>query len=175
MATHSSIAWRIPGTRAWWAAVYGVAQSRTRLIWLSSSSMAPEPTIQTSILYFQNDERRELITFYYGRLKWLLLSGKWFFLQSDAESFIFMTSLSNGTHIVQVSPSTRGLKPTDCCSSHIVAMTEPSLTPTEHSYLSSQPYLPFLPSQTLGAISLGPRRFWNIPCSSLLETFVISA
>ena len=31
MATHSSIlAWRIPGTAgAWWAAVYGVAQSRT--------------------------------------------------------------------------------------------------------------------------------------------------
>ena len=29
MATHSSIlAWRIPGTRgAWWAAVYGVAQT----------------------------------------------------------------------------------------------------------------------------------------------------
>ena len=37
---HSSVlAWRIPGTGgAWWAAVYGVAQSRTRLKWLSSSS-----------------------------------------------------------------------------------------------------------------------------------------
>ena len=35
MATHSSVlAWRIPGT----AAVYGVAQSRTRLKRLSSSS-----------------------------------------------------------------------------------------------------------------------------------------
>ena len=35
MATHSSVlAWRIPG-EAWWAAVYGVAQSRTRLKWLS--------------------------------------------------------------------------------------------------------------------------------------------
>ena len=32
MATHSSVlAWRIPGTGAWWAAIYGVAQSRTRL------------------------------------------------------------------------------------------------------------------------------------------------
>ena len=32
MATHSSIvAWRIPGTGTWWAAVYGVAQSWTRL------------------------------------------------------------------------------------------------------------------------------------------------
>ena len=33
MATHSSIlAWRIPRDRgAWWAAVYGVAQSLTRL------------------------------------------------------------------------------------------------------------------------------------------------
>ena len=40
MATHSSVlAWRIPGTGgAWWADVYGVAQSRTRLKRLSSSS-----------------------------------------------------------------------------------------------------------------------------------------
>ena len=31
MATHSSVlAWRIPGI-LWWAAVYGVTQSRTRL------------------------------------------------------------------------------------------------------------------------------------------------
>ena len=30
MAPHSgTLAWRIPGTGAWWAAVYGVAQSRT--------------------------------------------------------------------------------------------------------------------------------------------------
>ena len=37
----SSLAWRIPGG-AWWAAIYGVAQSRTRLMRLisSSSSMA---------------------------------------------------------------------------------------------------------------------------------------
>ena len=40
MATHSSVlAWRISGTGgAWWAAPYGVAQSRTRLKRLSSSS-----------------------------------------------------------------------------------------------------------------------------------------
>ena len=32
MATHSSmLAWRIPGMGAWWAAVYGVTQSQTRL------------------------------------------------------------------------------------------------------------------------------------------------
>ena len=32
IATHSSIvAWRIPRTGAWWAAVYGVAESLTRL------------------------------------------------------------------------------------------------------------------------------------------------
>ena len=38
VATHSGIlAWRIPGT-AWWAAVYGVTQSQTRLERLSSSS-----------------------------------------------------------------------------------------------------------------------------------------
>ena len=30
MATHSRVlAWRIPGTGAWWAAVYGVAESDT--------------------------------------------------------------------------------------------------------------------------------------------------
>ena len=40
MATHSSVlAWRIPGTGgAWWAVVYGVTQSWTRLKRLSSSS-----------------------------------------------------------------------------------------------------------------------------------------
>ena len=34
MATHSSVlAWRVPGTggASWWAAIHGVAQSRTRL------------------------------------------------------------------------------------------------------------------------------------------------
>ena len=32
MATHSSVlAWRIQGRGAWWAAISGVAQSRTRL------------------------------------------------------------------------------------------------------------------------------------------------
>ena len=43
MATYSSVlAWRIPGTGgAWWAAVYGVAQSWTGLKRLSSSSSAP--------------------------------------------------------------------------------------------------------------------------------------
>ena len=40
MATHSSVlSWRIPGMEgAWWAAVYGVAQSWTRVERLSSSS-----------------------------------------------------------------------------------------------------------------------------------------
>ena len=42
MATYSSVlAWRIPGTgEPLWAAIYGVAQSRTRLKRLSSSSTA---------------------------------------------------------------------------------------------------------------------------------------
>ena len=39
MANHSSaLAWRIPGTAAWWAAVYGFTQSWTWLKRLSSSS-----------------------------------------------------------------------------------------------------------------------------------------
>ena len=48
MATHSSVlAWRIPGIGgAWWAAVYGVAQSRTQLKRLSSSSsVEPRKTV----------------------------------------------------------------------------------------------------------------------------------
>ena len=37
--TNSSIlAWRIQDRGAWWAAIYGVAQSRTQLKWLSNSS-----------------------------------------------------------------------------------------------------------------------------------------
>ena len=35
--------------RAWWAAIYGVAQSRTRLKWLSNSSM---PLLVQSCLHF---------------------------------------------------------------------------------------------------------------------------
>ena len=35
-----TLAWRIPGMGAWWAALYGVPQSRTQLMWLSSSSVA---------------------------------------------------------------------------------------------------------------------------------------
>ena len=38
MATHSNVlVWESQGWGAWWAAVYGVAQSWTRLKWLSSS------------------------------------------------------------------------------------------------------------------------------------------
>ena len=36
--------------RAWWAAVYGVAQSRTQLKWLSSSSNLPEQGRSASLL-----------------------------------------------------------------------------------------------------------------------------
>ena len=52
MATHSSVlAWRIPGAGgAWWAAVYGVAQSRTRLKRLSSSSSSSS----SSTMYLSN-------------------------------------------------------------------------------------------------------------------------
>ena len=51
MATRSSVlAWRIPGIGgAWWAAIYDVTQSRTRLKRLSSSSSSRN--IQTHVLY----------------------------------------------------------------------------------------------------------------------------
>ena len=47
MATHSSVlAWRIPGTQEpGWAAICGVAQSWTRLMWLSSSSSLTNSTL----------------------------------------------------------------------------------------------------------------------------------
>ena len=39
MATHSSVhPGESQGRGAWWAAIYGVMQSRTQLKWLSSSS-----------------------------------------------------------------------------------------------------------------------------------------
>ena len=46
MATHSSVlAWKVPGMGgAWWAAIYGAAQSRTRLKRLSSSSSYSYPS-----------------------------------------------------------------------------------------------------------------------------------
>ena len=50
MATHSSVlAWRIPGMGgAWWAVVYGVVQSRTRLKQLSDD-LATTPHIPVSV------------------------------------------------------------------------------------------------------------------------------
>ena len=50
MATHSSIlAWRIPETGTWWAAIGGVAQSRTRLMRLSSSSKKLSPASSENV------------------------------------------------------------------------------------------------------------------------------
>ena len=54
MATHSSVlVWRIPGMgEAWWAAVYGVTQSQTRLKRLSSSSSMLFPGRVLPIYYY---------------------------------------------------------------------------------------------------------------------------
>ena len=50
MATHSSIlVWRIPGTEAWWTAVYGVTQSHTWLKLVSSSSMEIHDILATNL------------------------------------------------------------------------------------------------------------------------------
>ena len=52
MATHSSVlAWRIPGRWSLWSTVYGVAQSRTRLKQLSSSSSKNIPPVLLSQNY----------------------------------------------------------------------------------------------------------------------------
>ena len=46
MATHSSVlAWRTRDGGAWWAAIYGVAQSWTRLKQLSSSELGLSNTV----------------------------------------------------------------------------------------------------------------------------------
>ena len=62
MATHSSIlAWRIPGTGgAWWAAVYGVAQSRT----LASRASSLEKTLMLGKIESRRRRGRQ-------RMRWL--------------------------------------------------------------------------------------------------------
>ena len=56
MATHSSIlAWRIPWTRAWWAPVHGVAESRTWLERLTHTDM--EYKMWHKWTYLQNRNR----------------------------------------------------------------------------------------------------------------------
>ena len=57
MATHSSVlAWRIPGRDggAWWAAVYEVTQSQTRLKRLSSSSSSSSWIIEKAREFQKN-------------------------------------------------------------------------------------------------------------------------
>ena len=68
MTIHSSVlAWRIPGMgEPWWAAVYGIAQSRTRLKQLSSSSSSflYSPTLTSIHDYWKNysfDLKRSLV------------------------------------------------------------------------------------------------------------------
>ena len=54
MATHSSIlAWRIPDRGAWWAVVYGVAQSQTWLKRLSNSKPTKDMcwVVDTSVFF----------------------------------------------------------------------------------------------------------------------------
>ena len=46
---------------AWWAAIYGVAQSRTRLTWLSSSSSNPRPS-QIHITCFAHKLLRDALS-----------------------------------------------------------------------------------------------------------------
>ena len=48
-------AWRIPGTGAWWVAIYEVAQSRTGLTWLSSSRWINSRELQCNTMPIVND------------------------------------------------------------------------------------------------------------------------
>ena len=58
---------------AWWAAVYGVTQSRTRLKWLSSSSSSSLWHLQFQPMNIQNYQRMLLSLWGY----WLLLWNVW--------------------------------------------------------------------------------------------------
>ena len=49
----SVLAWRIPGTGAWWASIYGVAQSWTRLMQLSSSSSSSRVSTRMVLLWIK--------------------------------------------------------------------------------------------------------------------------
>ena len=59
METHSSVlAWRVPrpwDRGAWWAAIYGVTQSRTRLMRLSSSE---KTDIENRLIDMQRGEEK---------------------------------------------------------------------------------------------------------------------
>jgi len=67
MATHSSVlAWRIPGTGASWAAIYGVAQSWTQLKRLSSSRAL------SRVLWLYS--RFSLVTFFIHSIKSVYMS-----------------------------------------------------------------------------------------------------
>ena len=65
---------------AWWAAVYGVAQSRTRLTWLSSSSNCTSHSLMTMDYLFGKKKRHFFIYFQIGMLK-LSPSGSFFLNQ----------------------------------------------------------------------------------------------
>ena len=119
MATHSSVlAWRIPGQGAWWAAVYGVAQSRTQMKRLSSSKLTKwlsisfsnltvsisndfkcshksllykvKPTLQSQVLKFNNLEKESEIMIGRNGWAWLILAI-FFHLLLDTLLFLFMT------------------------------------------------------------------------------------
>ena len=87
MATHSSVlAWRIEGRGTWWAAVYGVAQSWTRLKRLSSSSSIPLKPFQSSPEYVIFDHSVMVGHVNYMQLKSIFNHFLYVYL---SESFIF--------------------------------------------------------------------------------------
>ena len=79
------IAWRIPGTGgAWWAAIYGVAQSQTWLKRLSSSSSSSR-VISSN----QKKKKTVVITTIHGPFMWIHYSDLSFL------NYLSLTSLSS--------------------------------------------------------------------------------
>ena len=75
MATHSSVlVWNPRDRGAWWAAVYGVAQSRTRLNRLSSSSSSKLNSYNTHAMTDKSIKFWEMMWQYLSRTQVPLLT-----------------------------------------------------------------------------------------------------
>ena len=114
MATHSSVlAWRIPGMGgAWWAAVYGVAQSRTRLKRLSSSSSSKVSFCQDNRLH--SNKRMKILKLDYLLISFILYQTNFASFKPPASAAWPQISvfLASPILLAPPAPAAEGLGPT---------------------------------------------------------------
>lgn len=128
---------------------------------LKPSSMAPEPTIQIGILHFQNNERRELITFT------VVIQSGCFFLVNDS-FYKVMLNISSSWLLYPCNPQSSSVffhKGPQAYrqSHHFMIITHGGnggvqLNSQWAHYRFGQAHLPPRPSHTLWAICLRSRR-----------------